>query len=297
MNEENNQVNKKSRLSVKGLDKIFGSMDELISDIETLTPHSATDISLSLIRSNPYQPRKIFDENEIMQLGQSILKNGVIQPVILKKAINGYELIAGERRTRAARLVGLTTIPAIIAEFSDQKMMEVALIENIQRVDLNVVEEAKAYRDLITNWKVTQEYISEQVGKSRSHITNTMRLLSLPTKIQDYILAGKLTMGQVKPLLSLRDNVALVIQLSERIIKDSLTARKVEELVHSFLPKENNKLKSKVSSQKPISTYSYVQETFISKLGTKVNIENNKITINFSDDQDLNRILHILGII
>ncbi|WP_342277610.1 ParB/RepB/Spo0J family partition protein [Spiroplasma endosymbiont of Nephrotoma flavescens] len=234
---QNNKLITKKRLSVKGLDKIFGEeINDLISEIEANDEikQNAVKISLDEIRSNPYQPRIVFADAEITQLGQSIVKHGVIQPIIVKKSINGYEVVAGERRMWACKKVGLTHIPAIIINLSDKQMMEIALIENIQRVDLNTIEEAQAYRDLMNKLNLTQGEVAMQVGKSRSHIANIMQILNLPQKIQDYVLNGQLTMGQVKPLLALQDDMELVSRLSERIFKENLTSRKVEDIVRAY---------------------------------------------------------------
>ncbi|WP_342189695.1 ParB/RepB/Spo0J family partition protein [Spiroplasma endosymbiont of Dilophus febrilis] len=302
---QNNKLITKKRLSVKGLDKIFGEeINDLISEIEANDEikQNAVKISLDEIRSNPYQPRIVFDDAEITQLGQSIVKHGVIQPIIVKKSINGYEVVAGERRMRACKKVGLTHIPAIIINLSDnlsdKQMMEIALIENIQRVDLNTIEEAQAYRDLMNKLNLTQGEVAMQVGKSRPHIANIMRILNLPQKIQDYVLNGQLTMGQVKPLLALQDDMELVYRLSERIFKENLTSRKVEDIVRAYQlqigKKDKNDQKVGVL---PKWEYAPVAEKMIKILGTKVVIDDNRIIIKFSNDKDLNRILEVLKII
>ncbi|WP_342223935.1 ParB/RepB/Spo0J family partition protein [Spiroplasma endosymbiont of Asaphidion curtum] len=298
---QNKDLINKRTLSVKGLDKIFGEeINDLISEIETNDEikQNAIEISLNEIRSNPYQPRIVFDDAEITQLGQSIVKHGVIQPIIVKKSINGYEVVAGERRMRACKKIGLTHIAAITINLSDKQMMEIALIENIQRVDLNTIEEAQAYRDLMNKLDLTQSEVAMQVGKSRSHIANIMRILNLPQKIQDYVLNGQLTMGQVKPLLAFQDDVELISRLSERIFKENLTSRKVEDIVRSYQlqigKKNKNEQKTVVM---PKSEYTTVAERMIRTLGTKVVIDDNRIVIKFSNDKDLNRILAILKII
>ncbi|WP_215826590.1 ParB/RepB/Spo0J family partition protein [Spiroplasma endosymbiont of 'Nebria riversi'] len=298
---QNKELITKRRLSFKGLDKIFGEeINDLISEIETNDEikQNAVEISLNEIRSNPYQPRIFFDDAEITQLGQSIVKHGLIQPIIVKKSINGYEVVAGERRMRACKKVGLTHIPAITINLSDKQMMEIALIENIQRVDLNTIEEAQAYRDLMNKLNLTQGEVAMQVGKSRSHIANIMRILNLPQKIQDYVLNGQLTMGQVKPLLALQDDMELVSRLSERIFKENLTSRKVEDIVRAYQlqigKKDKNEQKFGVLSK---WEYAPVAEKMIIILGTKVVIDDNRIIIKFSNDKDLNRILEVLKII
>lgn len=295
---KNKDPNPKRRLAIKGLDKIFGEeITELINEMETspTSREKSINIPIAEIRTNPYQPRIIFNDAEIMQLAQSIVKHGVIQPILVKKAINGYEVIVGERRLRASKKAGLNEIPAIVVDFSDRQMMEVALIENIQRVDLNTIEEAQAYRDLMNNLNLTQGEVAIQVGKSRSHVANIMRILNLPQKVQDYVLSGKLTMGQVKPLLTLQSDHALISRLSDRIFEESLTARKVEDIVRGYqlqIGKKEQPLK-----QPQVNKYQEVTEKMIRKLGTKVIFDEKKFTIKFSNDKDLNRILEILQII
>ncbi|WP_353486478.1 ParB/RepB/Spo0J family partition protein, partial [Spiroplasma phoeniceum] len=229
--------NTKSRLSSKGLDKIFGEgINEVIKGIESndALKETANEIVLAEIFPNPHQPRKNFNEEELTELAQSIKEYGLIQPIIVKKTNNGYYLVAGERRSRAAKLAGLTTIPAIVVDFNDQQMKEVALIENIQRVDLNSIEEANAYKDLIDLLGLTQEELAQRIGKSRSHVTNTMRLLNLPTEVQTLLLENKVTMGQVKPLISLNVDKNEFKNLINKIINLNLNARQVEELVKEY---------------------------------------------------------------
>ena len=199
-----NTTPKNKRLG-KGLDAIFGGdITTLIDDIENNTPLSKQVlVPLDEIRPNPYQPRKLFDEEKLQELASSIKEHGVFQPVILKSSIQGYEIVAGERRCRAARMAGLSNIPAIIVEFTDQQMMEIALLENIQREDLNAIEEARAYQQLMERLDLTQEELGKRIGKSRSYIANTLRLLQLPEKIQNYVLEGKLTMGHARCLITL----------------------------------------------------------------------------------------------
>lgn len=174
---------KKKKLN-KGLDAIFGGdITSLIDDIENNTPESSQEkIHLDEIRPNPYQPRKVFDEQALNELALSIKEHGIFQPVILKKSVQGYEIVAGERRCRAAKIAELDEVPAIIVDFTDQQMMEIALLENIQREDLNAIEEAQAYHTMMEKLHLTQNELANRIGKSRTHITNTLRLLNLPEK-------------------------------------------------------------------------------------------------------------------
>ena len=176
----------------------------MIDDIEKNTPESKQiTVSLEEIRPNPYQPRKLFDEEKLQELAISIKEHGVFQPVILKKSIQGYEIVAGERRCRAAKIAGLVEIPAIIVDFTDQQMMEIALLENIQRENLNSIEEAKAYQMMMERLNLKQDELAKRIGKSRSYIANTLRLLQLPEMIQNYVLEGKITMGHAQRNMSM----------------------------------------------------------------------------------------------
>ncbi|MFJ1522096.1 ParB/RepB/Spo0J family partition protein [Spiroplasma sp. ald] len=293
--------NTKSRLSSKGLDKIFGEgINEVIKGIESndALKETANEIVLAEIFPNPHQPRKNFNEEELTELAQSIKEYGLIQPIIVKKTNNGYYLVAGERRSRAAKLAGLTTIPAIVVDFNDQQMKEVALIENIQRVDLNSIEEANAYKELIELLGLTQEELAQRIGKSRSHVTNTMRLLNLPTEVQILLLENKVTMGQVKPLISLNVDKNELKNIINKIINLSLNARQVEELVKEYNPKITKPLienSEKDSSKRVVNEF--LENKIIRKLGTKVVIDTDKIVIKYTGIKDLNRILELLGLI
>ncbi|WP_338991923.1 ParB/RepB/Spo0J family partition protein [Spiroplasma endosymbiont of Seladonia tumulorum] len=293
--------NTKSRLSSKGLDKIFGEgINEVIKGIESndALKETANEIVLAEIFPNPHQPRKNFNEEELTELAQSIKEYGLIQPIIVKKTNNGYYLVAGERRSRAAKLAGLTTIPAIVVDFNDQQMKEVALIENIQRVDLNSIEEANAYKELIELLGLTQEELAQRIGKSRSHVTNTMRLLNLPTEVQTLLLENKVTMGQVKPLISLNVDKNEFKNIINKIINLNLNARQVEELVKEYNPKITKPLienSEKDSSKRAVNEF--LENKIMRKLGTKVVIDTDKIVIKYTGIKDLNRILELLGLI
>ncbi|PQP78891.1 chromosome partitioning protein ParB [Spiroplasma sp. ChiS] len=293
--------NTKSRLSSKGLDKIFGEgINEVIKGIESndALKETANEIALAEIFPNPHQPRKNFNEEELTELAQSIKEYGLIQPIIVKKTNNGYYLVAGERRSRAAKLAGLTTIPAIVVDFNDQQMKEVALIENIQRVDLNSIEEANAYKELIELLGLTQEELAQRIGKSRSHVTNTMRLLNLPTEVQTLLLENKVTMGQVKPLISLNVDKNKFKNIINKIINLNLNARQVEKLVKEYNPKITKPLiehSEKDSSKRAVNEF--LENKIMRRLGTKVVIDTDKILIKYTGIKDLNRILELLGLI
>ncbi len=262
--------------------------------INDATKHDEiVEIPLSEIRSNPYQPRKEFDSEALQEFAESIKEHGVIQPIIVKKSIKGYELIAGERRTRASKLAGKETIPAIVREFNDQEMMEIALIENIQRENLNPIEEAEAFEQIIKTSQITQDEAAKKFGKSRSYITNILGLLRLPERTRKYVTENKITMGHARALSKLSD-ADEINSLAERIVKEGLSVRETEKLTSSDELSKSNKIarKKTVVSVK----YTIYEGAFREKIGTKVKINNKKIEIPFDSDKDLDRILEILGI-
>lgn len=281
----------KSRLG-KGLDTIFGeNLSEVIEDIQhgKVDAYNQThELDIKTIRPNPYQPRKVFDQQKINELADSIKVHGVFQPILVRKSVQGYEIVAGERRLRASKKAGLTKIPAIVIEFTDEQMMEISLLENIQRENLSVIEEAHAFMKLIENLKYTQEELAKRVGKSRTHITNTLRLLKLPVSVQTLVQEEKLQMGHVRPLLAL-DNENDIYDLAMEIVDHKLSAREVEKLVksHTSEPK-----KTKV--KKVDASLAYVEEIMQKKLKTKVQLSNKKIVIDYHDTDDLNRILDLM---
>lgn len=244
-------------------------------------------IPVNAIRPNPYQPRKVFDEKSLQELSASIKEHGVFTPILVKKSVQGYDLIAGERRLRASRMAGLAEIPAILVDFTDQEMMEIALLENIQREDLNVIEEAKAYEKLIQSYSYTQEQLARRVGKSREHITNTMRLLKLPADVQELAVEKKLSMGHIRALLGLKDEEAMR-SIARQAISQGLSVRKVEQLVKEHtrrvpaVPEENLYLKD---AQRQLEDF----------FQTPVKIGPSSITIRYTGDGDLTRILELLG--
>lgn len=284
---------KKKKLG-KGLDAIFGGdITSLIDDIENNTPESSQEkILLEDIRPNPYQPRKVFNEESLNELASSIKEHGIFQPVILKKSIQGYEIVAGERRCRAAKMVGLVEVPAIIVDFTDQQMMEIALLENIQREDLNAIEEAQAYQLMMEKLQITQAELAKRIGKSRTYITNTLRLLNLPEKIQQYVLSGDLTMGHARALITLDKDKAL--QIAKRVIDEKLTVRDVENIVKGLELQQARKNKPKVEKPKE---YVYVEGLLRKKYRTKIKVDDKSITIKYTDTQDLNRLLELMGVI
>ena len=282
----------------RGLEELFNNepleyekIEEKI--INETSNEEIVELPLKDLRSNPYQPRKNFDPEALQELADSIKEHGVFQPIIVKKSIKGYEIIAGERRVKASILAGLDKVPAIIRNFSDQDMMEIALLENLQRENLNALEEALAYKKLLDELSLTQEALAKRLGKSRSHITNMLGLLTLPEEVKDKIMAGKISMGHARVLSKIEDQ-STIKDLANKIVVDGLSVRATEELANSDGITRKNHQVRKVSQND--YEYKELEETLKEKLGTKIKIKNNKLEISFSNKNDLNRILEIIGI-
>ena len=288
-------MNDKRKALGRGLEQLFNdeglNFDTIENSIieEAKTNDQIVEIDLSELRANPYQPRKNFNEEALNELASSIKEHGVFQPIIVKNSIKGYEIIAGERRFRASKLAGMQTIPAIVKDFSDEEMMQIALLENLQRENLTSIEEAKAYKSIIESMNITQDELAKKVGKSRSHVTNILGLLKLPASVQDMVLYNKLSMGHAR-VLSKLDDPKTIEDLAQRVITEDLSVRKLESLVYD---NEEKEVKTKKSSN---NEYKYMEDFLKEKLGTNVKINNNKISIKFSNVQDLNRILEIMNI-
>ncbi len=281
----------------RGLEQLFSNERIDFDNFENKIVKEAKDsdiveIPLAEIRSNPYQPRTHFDEKALSEFADSIKEHGVIQPIIVKKSIKGYELIAGERRTRASKMAGKTTIPAIIRDFNDDEMMEIALVENIQRENLNPLEEAEAFNKIITKNNLTQDEAAKKFGKSRSYITNLLGILKLPEKTKKLVSEDKISLGHARVLSKLSDE-ELINSLAERIIEENLSVRDIEKITSGEeIPKVNKIKKPKTYSAK----YSIYESVMREKIGTKIKIKNKKIEIPFDSDSDLDRIIEILGI-
>jgi len=248
------------------------------------------EVELGLIKPNPYQPRTEFDDQKLEELARSIEEHGVIQPIIVRKKDDGYELVAGERRWRAAKKAGIRKIPAIVKEYSDGQMLEIALLENLQREDLNPIEEATAYKQLIEDLGITQEALSKRIGKSRSVIANSIRLLNLPEEIQELLAKGKITTGHARALLSLDDEKEQK-QMAQKILEKDLTVREIERLVKK--PKKQNKRKEETN---PLITH--LEDRLKQFFGTKVKVRSGKnkgkIEIEYYSEEDLERILELV---
>ena len=280
----------------RGLEQLFTNnnvidFDNFEKEIVSENKNNVVMIKLDEIRSNPHQPRKTFNEESLRELATSIKEYGVVQPVIVKKSIKGYELIAGERRCKASRLAGLTEVPAIIKEFTDQEMMEIALIENIQREDLNPIDEAKSVLNIINLRGITQEEFAQKFGKSRSYITNLLGLLNLPENIQKMLINKEISASHARVLSKLEDSKQ-IDELAKKIVTDNLNVRDLEHLVSN---KEIPKRKPIVSKEVE-PKYQMYENVISDKIGNKVKINKNKIEISFDSVKDLERIMEILNI-
>lgn len=268
------------------------------------------EIAADEIRANRYQPRQNFDEAALEDLSESIRQYGILQPLIVRRLPEkGYELIAGERRLRAARKAGLEKVPALVREYNDAEISEIALIENIQRENLNIIEEAEAYAFLMQNFQLTQEMLAKKVGRSRPHIANSLRLLELAEPVQDKLVAGELLMGQARPLLALKDE-ALQIKAAEHILAEHLSSRQAEELVRCLLdnpayldaeaggPEDETAEAQETQEAQQDAFYQDAVGRLNEYLGTKVRIrpgkKKSRIEIEFYSEDDLERLLELL---
>jgi len=281
----------------RGIDALFADADEPTNE------EAVVEIALTDIRANPYQPRHKFDQTALKELASSIAKSGVFQPIIVRQPdaeIKKYELIAGERRFRASKLAKQTTIPAIVRDVTEEQMMEVAVLENLQREDLTPLEEAEAYDSLMKKLKLTQAEVSKRLGKSRPYIANYLRLLGLPTAVKQLIQRGKLSMGQARTLLSLKDKTKLA-PLAKKAVKDNLTVRQLEQIVARYNGDAAKPVKKVSVKKSPYLRAS--EEQLQEKFGTAVSIQakanqqdQGKIEIPYLSNDDLTRILEILDI-
>ena len=252
-------------------------------------------ISLNKIKSNIDQPRKSFDNEKIAELAESIKNHGIIQPLILKENDGGYIIVAGERRWRAAKMVGLKEVPAIVMDLTEKQVLEISLIENIQRQDLNPIEEALAYKKLLSDFDLTQEELSKRIGKSRAAITNTIRLINLDSRVQQYVIDGIISEGHGRALLSLEDGELQYIY-SQKVIDEKLSVRELEKLIR------NASLKSEKSEKNEELNpyYKDVRDRLQNYFGTKVNLSSKKnrgkIEIEYYSEEDLERILYIINL-
>lgn len=284
----------------RGLDSLFGnyeeSNEETIKQVEvkteTVVVNEPKEIEIGLIDRNPDQPRKIFDDEALAELATSIKNYGVIQPIIVREKDGRYIIIAGERRWRASRLAGLKTIPCVIREYTEQEISEIAIIENLQREDLNPIESAKAIKSLINQYNLTQDEVADKIGKSRPAVANTIRLLSLPESIITLVESNKLTAGHARALLGI-DNPAKQKEIALLIIKNNLTVRDVENIIkHLNNPKKENTPKEKSLEIKDFEDK--IKRVFSTKVQIKGTDSKGKIVIDYYSKDDLERIYDIL---
>lgn len=276
----------------RGLGK---GINALFTNMEVGQEESVQEINIKEIRPNPYQPRKYFEQDAINELKESILQHGILQPIIVRKSIKGFEIVVGERRFRAAKEAKLSVIPAVVRNLTEQQMMELALLENLQREDLSPIEEALAYQKLMEQLNVTQEALAKRLGKSRPHIANHVRLLTLPQHIQQLIAEGKLSMGHGRTLLGLKNKEKLNA-LVEKVLKEQLNVRQLEQIIQLL----NNSVPRETKKNKPEKDVflkereTYLQEYFGTSVTIKKQKKKGKIEIEFFSQDDLNRILELL---
>lgn len=278
-----------------GLGKGLGALIPEEKELKNIESKSNL-ISINLIKNNSEQPRKIFDNDKILELSESIKNHGIVQPLILRKVDNSYIIVAGERRWRAAKLAGLKEVPAIIMDLTDKDVLEISLIENIQRQDLNPIEEAISFKKLIDDFKITQDELSKRLGKSRTSLANTMRLLNLCESVQQYIIEGVISEGHGRALLAISDNKNQEL-IAQKIIDDTLSVRETEKLIKSInTPKQKN---NKNILDENIY-YKDIKDRLQNHFGTKVMINSKKnkgkIEIEYYSQEDLERILEIISL-
>lgn len=293
----NNELPRRKALG-KGLEELFGvevlEIEEQINK-GNYNKEEVIDINIDELRPNPYQPRKVFDEKSLNELAESIKENGVFQPIIVKKSIKGYEIIAGERRVRASKLAGNTTVPAIVREFDDSKMMKIALLENLQRDNLNDLEEAAAYVDIMRLENLNQAQLSEIIGKSVPYISNKIGLLRLPEEVKDMLVKNEIT-PTVARSLSKFSNPDQIIMLAKKSRDEGWGSAMIEEEAkkaeYQKIARDNTKPR-KLTGDK--LEYKYIEDQLREKYDTKIRVYQNKLTFSFNDKDDLNRIFELLN--
>lgn len=274
----------------KGLEALIPQLDVSESDQISL-------IDVRELRPNPYQPRRDFKEDKLEELAQSIREQGIIQPLIVRRSeVKGYDIVAGERRFRAAQMAGLTQVPAVVRDMTDVQLMEVAVIENLQREDLNAIEIAEAYANLMEKCDLTQEELAKRVGQSRSHVANMLRLLALPDEVRHFVSRGTLSMGHARALLALKEESDQVA-LAKKAAEEDYSVRQLETYV--YRPKKNVSRETKNKQASKDHRYQVYEEQFREVLGTSVRIQygkrRGKIEIDYFSDDDLERILQLLA--
>ena len=289
----------KRRALGKGLEQLFGSENVDIDAFEQNIVDNANNnneikqINLSEIRSNPYQPRTYFNEEALNELAESIKIHGVVEPIIVKKSIKGYELVAGERRTKASRIAGLETIPAVVKDFTDQEMMDIAILENIQREDLSPLELAEGFKKYIETTGMSQDEVAKKFGKSRSYITNALGLLNLPTPVKEKINNKEISASHAR-VLSKFDDENVINELADKVAKEKISVRELELIssTDESIPKRKPITRQSIK----INKYGVYENALKEKLGLRVSVLDSKIVIPFNTEEDLNRIFELLNI-
>lgn len=272
-------------------DKLGRGISDLVEEnkVDLNLAEEVVDIEISLIKPNPEQPRTVFNVKKLNELCESIKEHGVIQPVILKPAANGYILVAGERRVKACKLAGMETVPSIIREYNAIYLSELAILENLQREDLTSIEEAIAFERAIYNLKLTHEELGKKIGKSRVYVTNILGLLNLPKTVTDDINLGKISMGHARALSKLKDT-ELCIRLRNKIVKEKLTVRDIENVIRTL----NNKDSEKLVSEIQIDKAQVLLESKVNK-EIKFKIKKNSISFSFSNEKEFEKLIHFLS--
>lgn len=282
----------------KGLDALIPVSESTLKKEVIEESNVVLELDITNVEANKEQPRKFFDESKLIELSESLKEHGIIQPLVVKKIDDIYSIIAGERRYRAAKLAGFKKVPAIVMDISDAKLLQVSLIENIQREDLNPIEQAIAYEKLLNEYNLTQEELSIKIGKSRSSISNTMRLLNLDEGVKDFIIQGVISEGHGKLLVPLEKEKQY--EAAQKIIDDSLSVRETEKLVKSYLNEVNNKNEEEKTKKAINPYYKDIKDRLQDYFGTKVSINSGKnkgkIEIEYYSEEDLQRILDIMSL-
>lgn len=282
----------------KGLDSLIPEANIKKEAVKKEENTGDVKIKITKIEPNREQPRKNFEEDSLLELSESIKQFGVIQPLIVQEKNGLYEIIAGERRWRAAKLAGLKEVPVIIKKYSDQEIVEISLIENIQRENLNPIEEALAYKKLLTEFNLKQDEIAERVSKSRTAVTNSMRLLKLDERVQQMVIDDKISTGHARALISIEDN-ELQYNIANRIFDEKLSVRDIEKIVKKLLSEDKDEIKEKVSETDNTFIYKNIEDRITSIVGTKVTVNNKKnnkgkIEIEYYSADELERIFELL---
>lgn len=273
----------------KGLGALLPSVDVTDDDV-------VKEVDISELRTNPYQPRKQFDSEALEELTESIKEHGIIQPLVVRKSIHGYEIVAGERRFRAGKKAGLTKVPVVIRDYTDEQMMEIALIENLQREDLNPMEIANAYRKLMNHFSLTQEELASRVGKSRPHVANFLRLLQLPQAIQEDVSRGTISMGHARALLGVKEP-DIQMKLAEKVKKEGASVRQLEEWIQKINQNGVKKRKPKKTEKVEPQIRQYeemLQETFNTPVRIRHGKRRGKIEIEYFSQSELERLIELL---